>query len=371
VTARRPAAPPARLLPLIPNLLLASLLSVGALGGCASPGWYAQAVSGHTRLMRSREPVSEYLENASDDDLLASRLATANELLLFAEQQLGLDRGNAYRSLALTGGEAATWNVVTTPAYDLQPKRWCFLFAGCVPYRGYFDKTDAERFAERMRHRGRDATVAPAAAYSTLGWFEDPILDTMIDVPDADLADTLFHELAHRTLYITGSSTFNESYATFVAREGVRSWLETQGRTDDFAAWSQRQSSRADFMALLTGTRIRLAELYATERDLNALQAGKQSIFEELKRKYDVLVTTNWSGQDRFHGWFDPPPNNADLALISTYTGGLCAFEALWAEAGRDFRRFQYVARIKSEMPGADRDRWLATPCPASPETVH
>ncbi len=371
MTRRRPAAPSLRPFLLTACSFIAALAAATLLGGCAGPGWYAQAVSGHSRLMRSREPIEDLVARAEDDDPLAARLATVSDLLAFAESPLGLDRGDAYRTLARVEGDAVTWNVVATPAWSLAPKRWCFLVAGCVPYRGYYDRADAERFAERMRQSGRDAAVSPAAAYSTLGWFEDPVLDTMLDGPDADLAETLFHELAHRTLYVKGSSTFNESYATFVAREGVRAWLAAQGRDAEYAEWSARQAARAEFLELLSRTRAELALLYATETAPAALETGKQAAFERLRRDYDELVATAWSGRDRYGGWFDPPPNNADLALIATYTGGLCAFEALWRTADGDFDRFHRLARAKSELAARDRDEWLSMPCPEPAAAAH
>jgi predicted aminopeptidase len=347
---------------------LAGLLaSAVLLGACAGPAYYGQAVSGHMALMQARQPVDAYLADADADDPLAGRLATAREALAFAEGDLGLPAGGSYDRFVVTGRDAVTWNVITTPPYDLKPYRWCFVVAGCVPYRGYFDPADAERFAGRMRAKGRDSAVSPASAYSTLGWFDDPILDTMLDGSDADLAETLFHELAHQALYVKNDSTFNESYATFVARRGVEEWLTRRGQGEAFARWAEREAATAEFLELLVDTRSRLALLYRRETDPERLAAGKRAAFGELKKNYARLVDERWDGRDRFGGWFEPSPNNADLALVATYTGGICAFESLWRDAEGDWQRFHRLAARAADYPPERRARWLETPCPPGP----
>ncbi len=333
------------------------------LTGCASPAYTLQAASGHLKLMNARESVHDYLAEAPPDDPLAERLKLSQTLLAFAEESLGLPADGSYETVARTSGEAITWNVVATPEYDLTPQRWCFLVAGCVPYRGYFDRADAERFAARMEQQGKDVAVSGAQAYSTLGWFDDPLLDSMLMRPDADLAEVLFHELAHQALYVPGDATFNESFASFIAEQGVRAWMTTTGREAELESWLERQQAGSDFIELLADTRRALAVFYRSETDPLKLAEGKREHLQALEARYAELVATRWDGLDRYAGWFDPPPNNADLALVGTYTGGWCAFEALWREAGGDFQRFQDLARNRSRTDSSTRARWLATPC--------
>lgn len=347
--------------PAVPLAVAALALMLGA---CASPAYYTQAISGHLDLMRARQPVDDYLDQAPPGDPAAERLALAMDLLAFAEAELDLPSDGSYDSYAPTPDKAVTWNVVATPPYSLDPKRWCFPVAGCVPYRGYFDRDDAERFADRMRGKGRDVSVSGASAYSTLGWFDDPLLDTMLEGPDTDLADTLFHELAHQRLYVAGATDFNESYATFVGREGVRAWMRTAGRDDELDRWEERQEATRAFLALLADTRAALAGRYAAGGPEAQLAADKARLFDQLREDYDRLVRESWNGVDRFGAWFDPPPNNADLALVGVYVGGLCAFEGLWRRAGADFRQFHDLARERGRLPAEDRARWLASPCP-------
>jgi predicted aminopeptidase len=354
VNPRRPAA-----------LLLAA--GLGLLSGCASPAYTLQAASGHFELMNSRESISDLLAQADPADPLVERLELARNLLAFAEGTLGLPADGSYETVARTSGGPITWNVVATPAYDLTPQRWCFLIAGCLPYRGYFDRDDADRFADRLRERGKDVAVSGAQAYSTLGWFKDPLLDSMLNRPDADLAETLFHELAHQALYVPGDATFNESFAGFIAEQGVRAWMSTTGRDAELESWLERQRASSDFVELLTATRRSLAAFYGAETDPLKLAEGKSERLRALEERYSDLVRKRWDGRDRFAGWFDPPPNNADLALVGTYTGGWCAFEGLWREAGEDFLRFQALARKQADSDPVARSRWLATPCPGNP----
>jgi predicted aminopeptidase len=349
-------------------LLLAAWL--GLLTGCASPGYMVQAASGHLKLMTSREPVSDLLADADPEDPLVERLELSRDLLAFADESLGLPADGSYESVVRTSDEAITWNVVATPTYDLTPERWCFLVAGCVPYRGYFDRADAERFADKLRDRGKDVAVSGAQAYSTLGWFDDPLLDSMLLRPDADLAEVLFHELAHQALYVPGDATFNESFATFIAEQGVRAWMTATGREAELDLWLERQRASSEFIELLAETRRSLARLYHAETDPLILAEGKRERFLDLEARYADLVETRWGGRDRYAGWFNPPPNNADLALVGTYTGGWCAFEALWKEAEKDFQRFQRLARDRARSDATTRTRWLATPCRGDEDLV-
>ena len=341
-----------------------TFIAVAALAGCVSPAWYGQAMSGHMAMMHQREDIDDLLLNPDIDPELATRLQLAREARRFGIEQLSLPDTDSYTQYVPTGRSAASWNVVVAPEFSVEPRKWCFPVAGCVPYRGYFREDSADQFAARMSDRGYDTSVTPAVAYSTLGWFDDPLLESMLQRPDGDLAEVLFHELAHQALYVPGDATFNESFAGFIAEQGVRAWMTSAGRDVELGAWLERQEAGAEFVRLLADTRRSLMELYGTESDPLILAEGKADRFRHLEEQYADLVRTRWDGRDRFSGWFDPPPNNADLALVGTYTGGWCAFEALWQEADQDFLRFQDLARDRARSDAASRTRWLATPCP-------
>ncbi len=314
--------------------------------------------------MGSREPVEEALAKLPPDSATAQQLRNAQAIIVFADQELGLPAGDSYQSYVPMEGVAVTWNVVATPAYALKPKRWCFPVAGCVPYRGYFDQDDADRFAGKLRDKQLDVSVSRATAYSTLGWFDDPILGTMLSGPVADLAEVLIHELAHQSVYVRGATEFNESYATFVAQQGVRAWMNKRGDMPGLAQWEAREAASGDFIRLLSATRTALAQLYAGGGDEEYLASQKKRLFNDLEDHYQQMVIDTWAGRDWYGGWFNPPPNNADLALIGSYTGGLCAFESLWLEANGNFAAFHRLVAAKAEMDKASLAAWLETPCP-------
>jgi predicted aminopeptidase len=349
------------------------MVLLAAASACAGPGYYAQAISGHWRLMRAREQVADILADPATDPELARRLRSARDLLSYAERDLDLPADDSYSSYVETGRSAVVWNVVTTPEFSLEARKWCFPVAGCVPYRGYFNRAGAERFASHLRDRGLDVSVRPATAYSTLGWFSDPLLDTMLSDDELQLAATLFHELAHRRLYLKGDTAFNEAFATFVGREGVRAWLSSQDDRTRLGEWQRRLDASDAFTRLQARTRRQLSALYA--RSLPATQArqAKQAVFDHMSRQYRELVISELGGHDAFGAWFALQPNNADLALFHDYHAGVCAFAALFEEAGEDFHQFHRLAQVRAGWPTARRAEWLAKPaCCTSPrsETV-
>lgn len=330
------------------------------LTACASPAWYAQAAGGQWGLLRDRQDIDSYLQTATADDPLAARLQVAREVLDFAGAQLDMPPGDAYRSFVRTGRDAVTWNVVAAPELSLEPKRWCHLVAGCLPYLGWFDVDDAQRHAERLAQHGLDTAVAPAGAYSTLGWFEDPLLDSMLARSDAALAAVLIHELAHRRLFVRGDAAFSESYASFIEQAGTQAWLAASGRSGEAQAWAQRQAAWAEFRALLAETRRTLQAIYASESSDAQKRIDKQAVFAELRRRHDAQAA---AGRSTFSSWFEPPPNNAKLALAGTYQGGQCAFQALFEAQGGDFARFHAALSGLARSSQAQRSAWLAADC--------
>jgi predicted aminopeptidase len=262
-----------------------------------------------------------------------------------------------------TGRDAVTWNVVATPEFSLAPRRWCFLFAGCLPYRGYFEQASADRFAERLAADGLDVAVSGASAYSTLGWFEDPLLDTMLRHGEERLAAIIFHELAHQRLYVEGDAAFSESYASFVEEEGVALWLSESGRSARLPAWREERAAARQFDAILRRARSTLVEVYASDQAPDARRDAKEAVFAALRADYRNLVNEHWAGRDHFGSWFASELNNARLALLDTYRAGLCAFSALYREAGEDMRRFHELATARAALDRKARQAWLEQDC--------
>jgi predicted aminopeptidase len=352
----------------ISTALLPATLQLAA---CAGPAYYAQAISGHLELMRQREPVAQLLDaesaGAGLGPELRRKLELAREIRAFGVSQLGLPDNGSYTQFVHTGREAVTWIVVAAPEFSLQPRRWCFLIAGCVPYRGYFEQQDAARFAERLAADGLDVAVSPAAAYSTLGWFDDPLLDTMLRYRDERLAAVIFHELAHQKLYVRGDAEFNESYAGFIEETGVALWLRSSGRADRLPGWDRERAAARDLDERVRSARADLASIYAAQESPEAKRLSKAATLAALREAHLGLVRDHWDGADYFARWFAGELNNARLALFDSYRGGSCAFAALYRAAGQDIARFQALAAEQAALDERARWDWLHQDCVAGP----
>lgn len=343
--------------------LLFLLPVVFLLGACASPSYYAQAVSGHLELMRQRQDVEDLVQDETIDPELVQRLELTRDIRAFAIDSLGLPESKSYTRYTETGRDAVSWNVVAAPEFSLEAKTWCFLVAGCVPYRGYFKQESARKFAHKLEGRAYDVAVSPAAAYSTLGWFDDPLLDTMLRYSDAHIAGLIFHEMAHQALYVRGDAAFNEAFAGMVEEAGVQSWLESRGESDQLASWEKSRQVSRQFNEFLAGHRDRLQTLYASDRVETEMREQKHLAFERLRSEYHDLVAGPWQGKDYFPGWFQRELNNAGLALVDTYRGGSCAFETLYRSAAGNMQAFLELAAMKAKLGKNERAAWLAQDC--------
>ncbi len=334
-----------------------ALLVAGALGasGCQSVGYYSQAIGGHLKLMRARQPIDELLASDDTDPALKAKLETLLTARRFAVDELALPDTDSYRTYAATGRRYVTWNVVAAEEFSLSPYTWCFPVAGCVSYRGYYAEGDAREYADELaEEQGADVSVGGATAYSTLGWFDDPVLDTMLRGDALRYVGTLFHEMAHQQLYVKDDSDFNEAYATFVERQGVREWLRARGEGARAPTYETSLARREAFADLLATTRASLAELYDSDLDEAAMRAAKATAFEDMRARYAELKAS-WGGFAGYDDWFARELNNARLVAVSTYRRLVPAFEALFAESGSDLERFHAAAEALGELPAEKR----------------
>ena len=339
------------------------LLLICFLTACSSPAYYLQAASGQWKLMHTRQDIQTLLDNPATSPELVSALKTAEQIKTFAQNSLNLPANGSYSSYAEIDGEALVWNVVATGEFSLQPKKWCFPVAGCVPYRGFFKQQKAMDSAARLRDRGMDVIVSPAAAYSSLGWFDDPLLSTMVSGSDIRLAAYLFHELAHQRLYIKDDGMFNEAYASFVEQTGVKAWLKSNHRQEELLQWQQVQIASEDFTDLIREIRTELAGVYQSNQADDMVRKQKAEIFLRLSHSYERLVVEKWHGKSYYNSWFKDPLNNAKLALYDTYEGGRCAFIGLMEMAEGDLRVFHRLAEQKSRLQEKERQQWLKQTC--------
>ncbi len=343
--------------------LLASAL---LLGGCSNLGYYAQAVRGQMSLMWKREPIEEIVQDKSVDPDLRSQLRRVIEIRDYASANLGLPDNGSYRSYADLGRPYVVWNVFATPEFSVDPVTWCFVVVGCVSYRGYFDEENAQRFAARLQTEGKDVYVGGVTAYSTLGKFNDPVLNTMLYWDDDRLAGLIFHELAHQLLYVKGDTDFSESFASFVEEEGVRRWLIAERRADDIPGYEASRERLEAFGDLVVRTRERLRIIYSAGYSDGELRERKRRAFEDMRQEYQEMRTA-WGDVLAFDAWFDRDLNNAHLASVAAYRRFVPSFAALLDRQGGDLEAFYAAVREIADMAEPDRHSLLAELAGGSP----
>jgi predicted aminopeptidase len=334
-------------------------VGIGLLAVSSSACYLLQSVQGQLALMSKREPITRVIAQPSTPSALRAQLESVAAIRNFASRELGLPDNGSYRSYADVGRRFVVWNVVAAPEFSVDPKRWCYPIVGCVAYRGYFVEDRAHRFAARLRGEGFDVAVGGVAAYSTLGHFNDPVLNTMMGWTDVDLAAIIFHELTHQLLYVPNDSSFNEALATTVEEEGVRRWLQTQGRDADLANRLLQEQHYVQVVDLLSATQAELRKLYASGVAPPQMRAGKRAAFDSLRAKF-ALLKAGWGGQAPFETWFAEDLNNAHLASLATYFGCVPGFERELAALGGNLPVF--YARVR-ELAKLDQEKRDAIVC--------
>jgi predicted aminopeptidase len=316
------------------------MLATFSLSGC----YLMQAAQGQLAISAKRELIEKVVAAPETPTQLRTRLQLIAQAREFASRELGLPDNPSYRSFVDLKRDFAVWNVFATERFSVEPRRWCFPIAGCVVYRGYFKEQTAQRYARHQRLRGGDATVAGAAAYSTLGHFDDPVVSSMLRWSDAQIAATLFHELTHQVLYVPNESDFNEAFASVVEEEGAQRWLESRNDSAAFAAWRASRSRGIEFTELLLTARERLRKLY-TESSLEPdLYYRKQQEFGRLKYDYWQLKAS-WNGYAGYDAWFDRALSNADLVSAATYQSCVPGLTQLLDSVNRDLPKFYAAAK--------------------------
>ncbi len=345
-----------------------------SLSACGNIGYYVQQARGHVAMLQAARPVSEIIADASTEPALKTKLETTQRIRAYASDSLALPRNASYTRYADLKRPNVLWNVVATPALSLNAKQWCFIVAGCISYRGYYDKAAAEAEVQALQAQGFDVALQGVPAYSTLGklswlgaWSADPLLNTFITYPEGELARLIFHELAHQVAYASDDSTFNESFATAVEQLGVARYLEESANTHTRSEYAALEARRDDFRALLQSTHDSLKTLYQSAQSDDAKQREKARVFEQLQAKYAALKNSNkahwrnadgtpYTGYDRY---FAQALNNAHIAGLSTYTAQVASFERLYAREGKRFEKFYARVHALAKLPAAERNKQL------------
>jgi predicted aminopeptidase len=338
-------------LPRILSALVAVLLASTS-GGC----YLAQSAAGELSLLSKRRPITSVVADPSTPPPRRAELAQVSSIRDYATRNLGLPDNGSYRSYADIGRAYVVWNVVAAPEFSVDAKEWCYPIVGCVAYRGYFKEDRARAFAAKWRARGFDVSVGGAAAYSTLGHFDDPILNTMVGWNDVELASIIFHELTHQWLYVPGDASFNEALATTVEEEGVRRWLLAQGRDDDLAKNLVQQRRELQVIGLLRSTRAELQVLYASGLAAPGMRERKRATFAAMRAAYAQL-SAPWGPHPPFESWFEHDTmNNAHLASVATYYDCVPGFERELASVGGDLKLFYGRVEALARLDRRARD---------------
>lgn len=296
-------------------------------------------MAGHSELLEQRKPISEILADKETKSKLRDLLETSQNIRDFASKELDLPENDSYRMYADLKRRYAVWNVVAAKEFSTKARKWCFLFVGCLSYRGYFSKADATAYANELKKEGYDVYIAGAKAYSTLGWFDDPLLNTMMYKSEARRAGIIFHELAHQVVYIDNDSAFNEAFATAVEQEGIRRWMEKNGKNKQYQEYLINKKRDSEINQLLQEAREKLKQLYKTKVSEKEKRQKKILAFSLMQKKYSQLKKS-WGGYNAYDHWMKQELNNAHLLLISTYHDLVPTFKAMLKKENYNLKNF-------------------------------
>jgi predicted aminopeptidase len=352
------------------------LATVLAVSGCKTLSFYAQAAKGQYQIFAHARPIERLMSQPEIAPALKSRFELLERLRVYADKGLQLPVNGHYRKYVDLHRPYVVWNVEAASEFSMQPKTWWYPLVGSLEYRGYFSRPGATNYAAFLRKKGYDVSVGGVSAYSTLGWFKDPVLNTFLFDPDSELAETIFHELAHQRVFARGDTDFNEAFATTVGQEGTRRWLKTSGDESGLSEYLGHLERNRQFVQLVMKTRARLEGLYGDIRDeegkvkstnknkgipAQQLRAEKEKILDEMKQQFEKL-RAHWGGPDpEYDAWFTHPVNNAHLNSVAAYYDLVPAFENLLALNGGDLGKFYIAAERLSKMKKERREEWLRT----------
>ena len=329
------------------------------LSACNSLSYYGQAISGHLDLVSRERAIDDLLKDQNTPQTLKHKLSLALNARAFATSQIGLPDNDSYKTYADLGRPYAVWNVIATPRYAIEAKKWCFLMVGCISYRGYFDKLQAQALADQLREAGMDVIISGAAAYSTLGWMDDPLLNTVVMRSDSSMVGIIFHELAHQVVYVDGDSAFNEAFATAVEYEGLRRWYTRQNNEQAYLQYRDKKNQQQMIYQQLQLTRDRLDTVYKQNIPDAEKQRQKDQLFAGLKIWYQDWRKAH--EYDGFDDWMNKELNNAHLALIATYQQMVPDFLFALQSVDGDMKKFFELVNVMAELDTTKRRELLST----------
>ena len=339
------------------SILRASLLLLGiiAISGCSTVGYLTHTTNGHLAVVTSKEPITDILAKGKYSAQQREQLANVLRIRAFASDHIGLPDNKSYTEYVNLNRDYVTWSIFATDELSLQPTTWCFWIVGCVPYRGYFSEEKAEGFAEKLRASGHDVYVAPIPAYSTLGWFTDPLLSSMLRNGEIITAEYIFHELVHQQLYIKNDTNFNEAFASAVARVAVIDWLQAEGNTEGVDRYRAAIRKRLELFSLTQQLREELTSIYSSDSTDQQKRQQKRQAFQQHRERIYKL-TEHWSNGEAYRNSVLRSLNNAKLNAQSTYNDLIPSFITLFDNCGKNYQRLYEVV---ASMEKLDKDQRL------------
>ncbi len=336
---------------LLPSLLLITMLF---LNGCSMIGYYSQSIEGQLSILYNREPIDTIINDPKTDPSLKNKLQQVKAIRKYASDSLFLPNNKSYLYYTDLHRPYVVWNIFAAPEFSLKPLDWCYPIVGCVSYRGYFDENNANEHAAQLSGNGYDTHVAGIAAYSTLGWFNDPFLSSMAQWREQSLAGLIFHELSHQVLYISNETGFNEAFASSVERIGRIQWL-MENHPEHIGKYIAYLDAQNDFRNLLRITRNKLSNLYDSSLSDTKKRKQKSALIKKMTADYGALKRT-WPKGIQFDYWFSEPINNARFTSSMTYLQQIPAFYALFVEANGDWLDFYSLVKAMENETKKTRD---------------
>jgi predicted aminopeptidase len=330
------------------------VVSLPLLASCGDVGYCLQCVAGHLDVISRTRSIDDVLKDPHVSEVERQQLTRVLAIRSFAVDELSLPDNDSYRLYANLERPFVVWNVVAAPEFSLAPKQWCYPVVGCVAYRGYFDPASATQMAEQLAVEGFDVDVAGVKAYSTLNWFDDPVLNTFLDGAESRLASLIFHELAHQVAYVPDDCSFNEAFAKTVEMEGLLRWLQAQSNDPVWQEYLAQEHRGEEFLAVLGRARARLIELYAQPLQHEVKRSAKHEILAKAK---DELLSLRdlWPNPAAIDRWLERGLNNARLASIATYHERIPAFQGLLQAQKGNLPAFYAEVKRLAKLPAAER----------------
>jgi len=312
------------------------MIAAVLLAGCQTVEYYSQAVAGQVGVLAKRRPIERVMVETGDAKL-QERLALTRRVLEFARNELEMPSGGSFELYADIDRDHLVWVVFAAPELSLEPKKWWYPVVGRQDYRGYFREDLARAEAERLRAAGYEVWIDEVDAFSTLGWFRDPVLNTFVHREEVDYVELLFHELCHQKHFVRGDTSISEGLAEAVSREAVRRWFRAAGRPDLVKKYEARLGRLEQAREAIQETVDQLRGIYAGPGTDAEKRGGKAREFKRLKSRL-ARLRAEWNGG--LKSWIEKPVNNARLNSFTTYEAEVRRFEGLLDQCDRDFGEF-------------------------------